>query len=278
MERPKPSPSDNKRKNSRKRPMLHSSASSLRRVGGSLGVVRSPSVRARVRLRVPHTHTHTCARARTRTRGAYRRSSRRGRKDGDEARLYGARTRASKSGGRSSGLCCGRQLRGWRSGLHPRRGWRGVDQYVKIESDATHPAPQAPLRASTAARSGWGYRGSIDWFVTHASFSSTLRGTSGPDRRPYGIRFVRDPLLGDSTRWETGGIFHRRVRPFRGIIRISRSVSKCWSIWICLFHWVRFFEVLNYVEIAFLIYYKLSIMPLQFRVAFVPWNDFLSKE
>lgn len=103
---------------------------------------------------VSHTHTHTCARARTRTRGAYRRSSRRGRKDGDEARLYGARTRASKSGGRSSGLCCGRQLRGWRSGLHPRRGWRGVDQYVKIESDATHPAPQAPLRASTAARSG----------------------------------------------------------------------------------------------------------------------------
>ena len=44
--------------------MLHSSASSLRRVGGSLGVVRSPSVRARVRLRVPHTHTHTHARAR----------------------------------------------------------------------------------------------------------------------------------------------------------------------------------------------------------------------
>lgn len=31
----------------------------------------------------------------------------------------------------------------------PRRGWRGVDQYVKIESDATHPAPLVPLRAST---------------------------------------------------------------------------------------------------------------------------------
>lgn len=158
----------NERKNSRKRPILLSSTSPLRRVG-SLGVVRSPSVRV----------SHTRA-LRTRARRAYR-HSRRGRKDGDEARLYGARTRASKSGGRSSGLCCGRQLRGWRSGLHPRRGWRGVDQYVKIESDATHPAPQAPLRASTAARSGWGYRGSIDWFVTHASFSSTLRGTStGP--------------------------------------------------------------------------------------------------
>lgn len=92
------------------------------------------------------------------------------------------RTRASKSGGRSSGRSCGRQLRGWRSGLHPCRGWRGVDQYVKIESDATHPAPP-PLQTSTVARSGWGYRGSIDWFVTHASFSSTHEGTI-PTVRP----------------------------------------------------------------------------------------------
>lgn len=30
-------------------------------------------------------------------------------------------------------------------GASPRRGWRGVDQYVKIESDATHPAPPSPF-------------------------------------------------------------------------------------------------------------------------------------
>lgn len=47
------------------------------------------------------------------------------------------------------------------------------------------------------------------------------------NRRPYGIRFVRDPLLGDwtGTRRETGGIFHppRSIGPFgRLFIRIFR--------------------------------------------------------
>lgn len=45
----------------------------------------------------------------------------------------------------------GQQLRGWRSRPLPAsarcRGWRGVDQYVKIESDATHPAVP-PVRSS----------------------------------------------------------------------------------------------------------------------------------
>ena len=64
---------------------------------------------------------------------------------GDEARLYGhAHAQASPAVGPVACAAAG-NCGGGDRGFTPRRGWRGVDQYVKIESDATHPAPLAPF-------------------------------------------------------------------------------------------------------------------------------------
>ena len=143
------------------------------------------------------THTHTRAQSEGRQRGRSR-----GRKEKGERRwgaFIWARTRASKSGGRSSGLCCGRQLRGWRSGLHlpppppppPGRGWRGVDQYVKIESDATHPAPLAPFEPQPLPGPAEGIAAqSTDLSPTHHFLRTPAGSAAFPNRRPYGIRFV----------------------------------------------------------------------------------------
>lgn len=64
-----------------------------------------------------------------------------------------ARTRASKSSSRSSGrrAAAGSCGGGDRGGCPPStvEGWRGVDQYVKIESDATHPAIPSPPSPSS---------------------------------------------------------------------------------------------------------------------------------
>ncbi|KOX67960.1 hypothetical protein WN51_07940 [Melipona quadrifasciata] len=141
-------------------------------------------------------------RKRGRSRGRKEKGERRKEK-GDEARLYGhAHAQASPAVGpvacAAAGNCGGGD-RGFTppppssSSPLPRRGWRGVDQYVKIESDATHPAPLAPFEPQPLPGPAEGIAAqSTDLSPTH-HFLRTLRGTrpaTFPNRRPYGIRFV----------------------------------------------------------------------------------------
>jgi hypothetical protein len=77
---------------------------------------------------------------------------------GDEAHLYGhAHAQASPVVGpvavAAAGSCGGGDRGSLPSAVG---GWRGVDQYVKIESDATHPAiPLPPPSAPLPSLSPW---------------------------------------------------------------------------------------------------------------------------
>ena len=110
---------------------------------GVLGV-QAATVYVCVYVCVVYTLTGTHTERERGSRGVEAEGERRKEK-GDEARLYGhAHAQASPAVGPVACAAAG-NCGGGDRGFTPRRGWRGVDQYVKIESDATHPAPLAPF-------------------------------------------------------------------------------------------------------------------------------------
>lgn len=111
-------------------------------------------------------------------------------------------------------------------GASPRRGWRGVDQYVKIESDATHPAPPPP---SSLNRCPVRLRVSrLNRLICHPRiifFLAPATQPTFPNPKPYGVRFVTGSLImGSIGRPLTG--YPRHFRSFNWTFQLLDTVYR----------------------------------------------------